>query len=135
MAVRNLDGTDDDVLVAVGALSGMTFGTTAYLVKRTAANAWRSAFVAHTSGGAATVFQGSSSSNNWSYYTTFESAGPALANNVWLLVVTRKATGTATPRTSIYNLSTQTWTHANHNSTMGNWTSPGASPARLRIAS
>lgn len=133
MAVREFNGSTDTIHWAIDALSGMTFGTAAAIIKPvTTANAVHISAI-HNSGGTfqATVL-GYSTSGAVDRAFMF-SGGFANSNNdslnegPWYLVVVRKATGSATPRFSIYNFTGATWAHQNGSTALGDWTSGGAS--------
>lgn len=127
MAVRSFNGASDDIVHTVGtSLSGMTHGTVAALVQRQGASGFRGLLYTHTSGGS---FLGAI--NVWendliTWFTASQSQGQTISVNVWYLIVARKASGSSAPRFSIYNFSTDTWSHQNGSNNQANWTSPGA---------
>jgi hypothetical protein len=128
MAVREFDGTDDTVVHSTGGLSAMTFGTTAAIFKTDANSAGYTLLALHDSGGS---FLGAGLKLEGAEIGMY-SAGNAtfsvpIATGVWYLAVARKATGTATPRLSVYRFSNGVWVHGNAGTSIGNWTSPGAS--------
>jgi hypothetical protein len=131
MAVREFDGTDDNISHDVGGLSGWTFGTTACIFKSasvTGGSKWIAGL--HTSGG---TFRSaplglSTTDRLVAHDGTDVSLSPTsfIAAGTWYLVVLRKVTGTATPRYSLYNFTSTTWTHAAGAATLVNSTAPGA---------
>jgi hypothetical protein len=129
VAVRNFDGVDDVLDCATGALATSTFGTQAILVKRNGTGNWHTFLAMHNSGGSAVNQFAYDSSNNavWWIDGVTVSGPAAVATSAWGLVVVRKATGTSTPRFSVYDFGTSTWTHANASGTRPNWAAPGAS--------
>lgn len=133
MAVREFNGSTDAIQWAIDALSGMTFGTAAAIIKPvTTSNAVHISAI-HNSGGTfqATVL-GYNTSGAVDRAFMF-SGGFANSNNdalnegPWYLVVVRKATGSATPRFSIYNFTGATWAHQAGSTALADWTSGGAS--------
>jgi len=129
MAVREFDGTDDTIVHAIDALSGMTFGTTAAIFKpaATTGDVWVAAI--HTSGNsvrAVNLGYNTDVGANRVRYEGANSPNSSIAAGTWFLVVARKATGTVTPRFSIYNFTGDTWTHDDGSTTVANWTSGGA---------
>lgn len=128
MAVRAFSGTN--VLdTAPGALSTNTFGTFAAIVKRGATGSWHTFLALHSSGGGALNQFAYNSDDQVVMWSNGDNAtGPAaLAATAWGLVVVRKATGSATPRFSLYNFTADTWAHANGSMAIPNWSAPGAS--------
>lgn len=129
MTVREFNGTSDNLIQGLGAATSMTYGTAAMLLKFNTVSGFRSLFQLHDSSNTfvwtpldltnfATVawFAGSSSDSGFS-----------LSTGGWYLIVTRKATGSATPRYSVYNYTAGTWTHANFiGGAVGNGTAPGS---------
>lgn len=128
MAVRNFNGTSDQLTCAVGGMSGMTYGTAAALVKFSDITDFRAVGYLHTSGGtyvAAPLYLTNTDSFALND-NTGDSVGSAASVSVWYLAVVRKTTGTTTPRFSVYNYSTTTWTHTAGSTTRSDWTAPGA---------
>lgn len=113
MATRDFDGVDDDLRVAIGAMSAMTFGTVAAIVKRGQVGEYSQFFCPHTSGNVPRMAVGFNPSNALEWYTgASESAFGSVGNTTqWWLIVTRKPTGSSAPRTSIFNFTTGVWTH------------------------
>lgn len=130
MAVRDFDGVDDDIVCATGGLSTNTFGTFAALIRRTAVGRaqWDTILGLHTSAGTGQNLFGIQGLNATTLYQGGVNAdGPAIFDTTnWRLIVVRKASGTVTPRFSVYNLGTQAWTHAAGSTTIANWTAPGS---------
>lgn len=128
MTVREFDGVDDALSTATGALSTNAFGTFAALVRRTALAEWQTALGLHSSAGVGLNLFGVAGGNQSVLYHAngTESTGPLISDTTnWRLIVVRKASGTATPRFSVYNYGTGTWTHANGSAALPNWTAPG----------
>lgn len=129
MAVRAFNGSSDLINTATGGLAAGTFGTQAVIVKRVATGAWHTFLALHNSGGSALTqfaYQNTDLAAWWIDGITV--TGPsAIVTSDWGLVVVRKASGTATPRFSLYNFTAQTWTHANASGSRPNWSAPGAS--------
>jgi hypothetical protein len=125
---RNFNGTTDNLQFDVGALSGFTHGTGIFLVKLGALGAaFRTLLGFHTSGGTLrTAIQINTSEELmwWNGTSEFSTAITIPAAN-WLLIVTRKASGNTVARFSVYNYSTDTWSHDN-TSSFSPGTSPGA---------
>jgi len=128
MTVREFDGSDDTVAWSTGGLSGCTFGTFASIFKTNDITGTFALLYLHTTGptfSAIAIQQGDTGIAACGGGGSFFEA--SLTTGVWYLVVVRKATGTATPRSSVYNFNSTTWTHGNNSSTEANWTAPGAS--------
>lgn len=129
MAVREFNGTSDELVCGVGAASGMTFGTVAFLLKYSTVISFRSFGALHDSG--STFISNPLGISNFTAYETFSGSSVTYATNpaisIWYVAVCRKGTGTATPRLSTYDFNSTTWTHRNASGTVGNWTAPGAS--------
>lgn len=127
MAVRELDGVDDEIQCATGGLSGLTYGTLAVLAKRMSTGTVDTIITPHTAAGT-----GAGLRTEWTEFndiTLRDSAGALSTVGghgtvVWRLLVWRKATGSATPRLSIYDYGTATWTHANGNAAIADGTAP-----------
>jgi hypothetical protein len=132
MAVREFDGTDDEIRFAVDALSGMTFGTTAILFKPSTDTGTKQALALHTSGGTwRALLLGHDGSNdrpnvhNGSAFS--QGASSSIDDSVWHLVVYRKATGSNAGRFSVYDFNADAWSHTNGDNAIADWTSAGAS--------
>lgn len=129
MAVRNFNGTTDLLSCAIGGNTGFTFGTVAAIIKIDTSTNYRTLLGFHNSGGGdLTIIQISLDHQVlWWNGTNFNQA-IILPTGVWVLVVVRKASGSANPRASVYNFNTAAWTHSNLSGTaLANGTSPGAS--------
>jgi hypothetical protein len=129
--VREFDGSTHRITFATGGLSAMTFGTFAFLVKLDGAPVdSRTLLALHDSGGNflghPAQFDTSSDALVWHNGTGGVSWATSPAD-VWVMMVLRKATGTSTPRRSLYNDDTQTWTHANASGSVADWAAPGGS--------
>jgi hypothetical protein len=129
MTVREFDGIDDAIDCAIGGISGMTHGTSACIFK-TADITTDPQPLAHMydSGDsfASSPLFIDITSGRVSVYYSGSSAGPIVSTGIWYLAVARKASGTATPRFSLYNFNTSTWSHQNGASSLANGTAPGA---------
>ncbi|HEY2086253.1 MAG TPA: hypothetical protein VGH54_09540 [Mycobacterium sp.] len=132
MTVREFNGTSDELVTGVGAASGMVYGTAAALIKfstlsgfhyfcmvHNASNGWVSEPIGLTNFGAWEVNYQSGAAN-WG------TSGPSPSVGPWLLVVARKATGSAVPRLSMYNYTTGTWAHHDGSGPAGDGVAPGA---------
>jgi hypothetical protein len=130
MAVRDLNGSTDKLVCSIGAASGMTYGTMAAIVKFDTIASDRAVGHLHQTGNTwvAALLQCGSGST-WVAHdgTTSCDSGISISTGVWYLAVYRKATGTTTPRWSVYNFNSTTWTHGNGGNTLINHASPGAS--------
>src|SRR5262245_25620629 len=129
MTVRDLNGSTDKLVCAIGGLSGMTFGTFAAIVKFDTVASDRALGHLHNSGGtfvASPLQSGSGSTWVMNDGATGSDSGITISTGVWYLCVVRKATGTIAPRFSVYNLNTPGWSHAAGGSSLVNWTAPGA---------
>lgn len=126
---RMFDGVNDDFVTGTGALSGMTYGTVAVLYRLTSLSPWHGLFEVHDSGGTflGAVVMNDSFKLSWYSGAGNANSGVALSAGVWYLQVVRKATGSAVPRFSHYNFTTQAWSHAAGTDSVANWTAPGAS--------
>lgn len=131
MAVRELDGVDDEIEFSTGNASTLTYGTYALLVARQSTGSTHTIIAPHTTAGT-----GAGLRTEWTEFNdiTLRDSGGALSTigghgtaSTWRLLVWRKATGSATPRLSVYNYDTASWTHANGNASIGDGTSPTAS--------
>ena len=115
MAVREFNGTSDDLVQNLGAATSQTFGTAAMLLKFSTVTSFRSLLQFNDS--TYTFVSAPLDFTNFGTFSTFYSTGSdtgfSASTGIWYLVVIRKATGTATPRYSIYNYNTSSWTHGN----------------------
>lgn len=128
MPARVLDGTSADIQRAPGALSGMQYGTVGITLKRGATGGPHDYFVAHNSAGTAQWALYFDTGDAASWWTTSGSGGPTLSSTTaWLTIITRKASGSSTPRWSVYNHTTAAWTHTAGNAAIAEGTAPGAS--------
>ncbi|MDG4826029.1 hypothetical protein O7635_29620 [Asanoa sp. WMMD1127] len=123
--VRAFDGIDDEIVTGVGALSAMTHGTVAFIMKRTGSGAVEAMFAPHSSDGTFRGEVGTSTGNAWQWYSGAASIGGALTNNRWFFVVARKPAGTSTPRFSSYDYTGGTWQHVNGANARAAWTPAG----------
>jgi len=134
VAVREFDGIDDEVIMAVGALSGVTHGTLAILVKRLSDDSPDTLIGFANSTGdqyQRLTVAWLSAPNNDLLYATTNAAAMNVADKevgVWRLIVVRKVTGTASPRFSMYRFSTGVWVHSAA-ATVDNAVAPGAGGA------
>lgn len=129
MAVRNFNGTTDRLQTAVGGVSGMTFGTFAFIIKRGTTSDVQVVTGLHNSGGTlggAILFDGTSLGIAADADNVRGMGTPIANTTTWYLLVVRKATGSATARGSVFNFSTSSWAHVNASSALDNWTSPGS---------
>ena len=112
--VRVFDGVDDDLRHGIGGLSGMTYGTIAAAF-RYGVGTWRTIAGLHTSGNVIrqSLYCANVSPPTLSWYLGGTDSGTTLqiTLDVWFLVIARKATGTTTPRFSLYNYNTGLWNH------------------------
>lgn len=148
--VRGLDGIDDDVIRAIGALSTFDFGTKAALIKRLSLDTvdvligLRTTAASFLSAALLIDFNQFGISEHWN--SAFKHP-PDASINVWWLIVVRKGTGAVAPRFSIKNLSTGTWIHGASGTTLGDTTNnpgtdgsvrfsnpDGSAPAHIRVA-
>lgn len=126
---RSFNGSTDRINLAVGGLSGMTYGTVAALVKANNVADFRTlfAFLSGADGYIATPIQVTDTDVHQWHNGTAGVTWAAWPMDVWVLVVVRKATGTTTPRRSYYRFDTQTWVHGNASGTIADWPTPGGS--------
>lgn len=129
MAVREFDGTDDELQTATGALDALTYGTLAVLVERLSIDSTHTVVAPHTSGGT-----GNGLRTEWTQFNDIalrDSAGGTSnvgsqgTANIWRLLVWRKDTGDVTPRVSIYDYDTASWQHSNGHATLDDGGAPG----------
>jgi hypothetical protein len=130
VAVREFNGSSDKLVCSIGAASGMTHGTMAAIVKFDTIASDRAVGHLHQTGNTwvASLLQCGSGST-WVAHdgTTSCNSGISISAGVWYFAVYRKATGTTTPRWSVYNYNTTVWSHAAGGNTLVNWAAPGAS--------
>lgn len=132
MTVREFDFTAGDNLVTdIGVLASMVFGTFAALVKPANTDSERNyVTLLHGSGGN-TNHLGVSLIDNEIAFWNGDDHSVTNANVIsgnWMMFVVRKAAGSQTPRFSVYDLGTDSWTHVNGGSSLSNASSgPGAS--------
>jgi hypothetical protein len=126
MAVRDFNGTSDWCKLSIGGLSAATFGTFGALFQPADLAAFRALMVFLDSGNNFLWMPfGISGSDEMTYHGTSDVVtASAIPQDVWLTMLVRKATGTATPRFSYYNHDTAVWTHGNASGTTGNGTAP-----------
>jgi len=113
MAVRRFNGSTAYVRLNVGALSAATHGTYAAIF-RVVDNTDARTLMAFLSSGNAFLwcpFMVNTDDRMLYHGDSDRFTAAAIPQAVWLLMVVRKATGTATPRFSYYNFNTTTWTH------------------------
>jgi hypothetical protein len=127
--VRRLSDVDD-IVFATGGLDGLTHGTFAFLLRPLAAytSVARALLRLYDLGGTdlgGVAFTGNNRPAWISYAAGVVSDGPTMAaSDDWYLLVVRKATGTATPRFSVRNLSTGIWTHEDGDAATADWAAP-----------
>lgn len=124
MAVREFNGSSDDIRFAKGGWAATGALTIAVLVKRTANNTWDALVSPHTTGNVGTCgFEltdnsGGAFSNRLSYFAggSGDAANNAnqqlLAADGWAIVAMRKAAGTNAADFHLFKLGTSTWTTA-----------------------
>lgn len=112
---RTFNGTTDKVKVTVGALTGMTYGAIAAVVKQTAGtvnDGYYSIFATDT--GAQSVIQICLTDTNHFFFGVdsggSEDVGAPTPSDGWVLVVFQKATGTVAPKYWKYVFNTGTLT-------------------------
>jgi hypothetical protein len=136
MTVRQFNGTSDELVTGIGAASGMVYGTVATLLKFSTVTGFRDWTMLHDSGGAYAW-----SPNGLTNFSTLQMDNHGANSNsginpgitAWKLVVVRKATGTATPRFSVYDYTSGAWTHAAGASTLADSSSPPGSGGQIRF--
>lgn len=115
---RFFDGTDDRINFSAGALAGVhAWGLVAVLIKRASAggSSWRCPL--YTGNGGLSnwglSFDISTGNTAWFGIGTGQATGSTALNATdrWYLVVLRKASGTVAPLSSVWNSSTNTWSH------------------------
>jgi hypothetical protein len=133
--VRSLDAASDIIFTTgTGGLDGITYGTVAVLFKPLPLydGAARTLFRLHDSAGLDLGGIGLNASDEvvWSDGTT-ESAGPVTTAGDWHALIARKATGSATPRFSLLNVTTGIPAHADGDAAVGNWAAPTGGSIRM----
>jgi hypothetical protein len=129
MAVREFNGTSDNIVHSTGGLSGMTYGTVAIIFKTSTTTGDRQYHCLITSGAG---FAGNPAGQRDNKLVTFSGgystlASPTLTTDRWWLAVMRKDTGTVNPRWSVYDFTGDAWVHGNGDVARADWTAPGAS--------
>src|SRR5690606_20237217 len=135
MATRSFAAASSTIVHSAGALSSMTYGTVAALIKTPGSLSAPQPILhvySSTTDATAFVFSGLYLDGNTptAYWTGQRPAGTTLSTNTWYLIVLRKASGNNATRFSIYNYSNSTWSHTN-TSNSGN--APGGTKAAIRF--
>lgn len=129
MTVREFNGTSDELVTDIGAASGMVYGTVAALVKFSTVIDFRDWTMLHNSSGSFVWTPvGLTNFGTLHMFTNGASSNSGITpgNTSWKLIVVRKATGSTTPRFSVYDYTSATWTHAAGGSTLDDsFSSPG----------
>jgi hypothetical protein len=136
MTVREFNGTSDELVTDVGAASGMVYGTVATLVKFSTVSGFRDWTMLHDSSGLYAW-----SPNGLTNFSTLQmdTHGAASDSGInpgttsWKLIVVRKATGTTTPRFSVYDYSSGTWTHVSGGSSISDSSFPPGVGGQVRF--
>lgn len=129
MAVRSFDGGTDELTHTVGtSLSGMTYGCVAAILQVASTDTGeRTWFGLHDSGGTNRV-QIYNQQDHIQWWND-DVAEVATFNNIsadtWYLILLRKDSGTGSVYRSMFNFSTETWTH-DFDSNFGDFLSPGS---------
>jgi hypothetical protein len=127
LPVRHFDGTDDDLMQLPGNAVGMTHGTFAAIWKMENLTGLHAIGSWATSGGTFRCMLTQTTGDDIRQWTSSESLFVVNAlTTQWFFHVMRKATGSATPRFSVYNYMTDTWSHGNGSSAQANWTAIAA---------
>lgn len=134
MAVRNFNGTSDQITLAVGGLATQTGGnlTMAVLMNRQAGS-WAAAMSINGTGSTQLISQAFDSADRGYFFTdtgaeTWSPVGLTYpASDNWVLYAVTKASGTVAPRFHKYVFDTSTWTHSASGETALNGAAPGAS--------
>jgi hypothetical protein len=128
--VRRLSDVDDIVFPTGALLDALTYGTFAFLLRPLSAytSTQRALLTLYDLGGLdlGGIRLGTDGRPEWvNLAAAVISDGPTVAasDDLYVLVI-RKATGTATPRFSVRNLGTGTWTHEDGDSTVADWVAP-----------
>src|SRR5690606_18381146 len=136
MVTRSFAAASSTIVHSAGALSSMTYGTVAALIKTPSSTPSAPQPILHvyssTTDATAFVFSGLYLDGNTphAYWTGQRPAGTTLSPNTWYLIVLRKANGNNPTRFSIYNYSNGTWSHTN-TSNSGN--APSGTKAAIRF--
>lgn len=116
MAVRVFDGVDDVLVLDEGALDTVLSGawTIAVLFKRSGSTTDGTQFLISLNAGVNSNQRGcvsisSASALQLTVGGVTRTFGFTLTDDVWYLVVVKKAAGTATPRANLWSYSTDTW--------------------------
>lgn len=111
----------------VGALSGMTYGTTAVIFKTSTLTGSRTYFGLHTSGGVGRLQLNVDvqTVGYWNGGNYRQSGNVITSTSTWYLLVVRKATGSQIARASVYDFGADTWTHTAISTAISDSTSPG----------
>lgn len=115
MTVREFDGVSDELVTGIGAASGMVYGTVAALIKFSTVSSFRDWTMLHTAGGSfvwTPVGMTNFSTLHMFSNGVSSNSGINPGTTSWKLMVVRKATGTTAPRFSIYDYTSNTWSHA-----------------------
>lgn len=136
--VRRLSSTADiTYTTGAGGVDAITYGTVAFLFKPLSiyASTARTLFRLHDLAGLDLGGVGLDASNklSWSDGTSTSAGGTVTAED-WHVLLPRKPTGTATPRFSILNLTTSTWSHSDGDASLGDWTAPTGGSIRMSVA-
>lgn len=137
MTVRQLNGSSDDLITAVGTLGSGTSGTFAAIVKRAATGTWHTILATHNSSGDPVnqfAFNGGTDQLH-----IWQSTGPdsdsaiTWANTAdWALVVVRKPAGSSVARFSLYDFTAETWTHTAGTVSIADWPTAAGGGIRFR---
>lgn len=132
MTVREFNGTTDTIRHAIGGFASCAFGTGAAILRPADNTGGHTTTALHNGSGSVRndfVHRSNANPSMFSNATGFVSGGGSPMTNApeWYMVVGRKATGTATPRFSVYRYSTDTWAHGDAGGTLADWGTPGAS--------
>jgi hypothetical protein len=139
MAVRNFTtSTSDEVILAPGALVGLTYGAFGYIARVSVVDTGMGVLVlTQTDGGGNAVNVGFSQFNQQA--SDFNGASQAMGSPApgigteWWFILLRKGTGTVAPRVSFYNYTTSVWYHGAWTSTVADYTtSPITATSRVR---
>jgi hypothetical protein len=126
MTVRELNGSSDNIAFSIGTLKDMAYGTFVVVFRLSSVTGPRTLLAQETdSTNRCRLFMSNNEVALWNG-TDYRTAG-SLSTDVWYLLVLRKGSGSVTPRMSLYNYDTMSWTNSNLSGTLANWTSPGTS--------
>src|SRR5690606_41291916 len=114
MATRSFAAASSTIVHSAGALSSMTYGTVAALIKTPGSLSAPQPILhvySSTTDATAFVFSGLYLDGNTptAYWTGQRPAGTTLSTNTWYLIVLRKASGNKSIRYSFYNYPNRTW--------------------------